>query len=94
MASSWMTTVLGIIVLIGDIGNLVTVSIEKQGIPTNATQWFYTLSGLATGVGLLVAKQFNVSNSPHPAAPVVVTPTLMKTPNPSALPPAGGHTTA
>ncbi len=83
MAASWMTTVLGIIVLIGDIGNLVTVSIEQNGIPTNATQWFYTLSGLATGIGLLVAKQFNVSNSPHPAAPITVPAAAMATPNPS-----------
>ena len=84
MKASWMTTVLGIIVLVGDIGNLITVSIEKNGIPTNATQWFYTLSGLATGIGLLVSKQFNVSNSPNPAAPVVVPTALATKPNPAA----------
>jgi hypothetical protein len=86
MSASWMTTILGIIVLVGDVGNLVTVSIEKNGIPTNATQWFYTLSGLATGIGLLVSKQFNVSNSTHPAAPATVAPAAMATPNPAAKP--------
>jgi hypothetical protein len=85
MSPSWMTTVLGIIVLIGDAANLVTVSIEQHGIPTNATQWIYTISGIATGIGLLAAKQFNVSNSPQPAAPAVVPPAAMATPNPSAL---------
>ena len=84
MWTSWMTTVLGIIVLIGDAANLITVTIEKNGIPTNATQWIYTITGLATGIGLLVSKQFNVSNSSHPAAPMVVPPAALAVPNPAA----------
>ena len=84
MGASWLTTLLGIIVIIGDIANLVTVTIEKSGVPTNATQWIYTLSGLATGIGLIFSKQWNVSNSQQPAAATVVPTVLEHKPNPVA----------
>ena len=84
MEGSWIPRLLGIIVIVGDILNLITVTIEKSGIPTNATQWIYTASGLATGIALIFTKQRNVTNSQHPGAPAVVPPALMAIPNPVA----------
>lgn len=86
MLPSWVLNALGIVVLIGDAANLIAVTIEKNGIPTNATQWIFTVTGLATGLGLLAAKQFNVSNSTHPAASAVVSPAAAATVNPAAKP--------
>lgn len=84
-AGSWKTGILGYIVIALDVLQFIAQAVEKQGIPTSFQGWITTLGGLAGGIGLLVAKDFNVSNAPQPAAPTVVSAAAMVKPNPSAI---------
>ena len=72
MNTSPKTTILGYIIIFLDIANLVGESVKHNGLPTDVQAWIIFAGGLATGVGLILAKDFNVSNAkdPQPAQPV------------------------
>ena len=67
--ASWIPTVLGSIVIVLDWANQIFV---EQGLPQTGKDWITFLMMNAAGLIGLFAKQFNVSNAPHPttAAPV------------------------
>ena len=84
MGVSWIPQLFGA----GAIGSafiqLILMTIEENGIPHDASTWANFAGKIFIGVGLIFAKQKNVSNSPTPAAPVVVPPAAMTKPNPAA----------
>jgi hypothetical protein len=94
VGASYLTTIFGVLVILGDVAKLVADGIKEQGMPTDLSSWITFAAGLAAGVGIILSKSFNVSNSPTPAAPVTVGPVAMSKPNPSATVAPGGHTTA
>lgn len=87
MGKSWMNTVLGIVVLIGNLGNFIDAAITQHGVPATWHEWLIFLIANATGIGLIVSKQFNVSNSPDPVAATVVSAASEAKPNPAAVKP-------
>ena len=84
-SGSFKTSIIGCIIIALDLLKLVGDAIKEQGMPTDLNGWIVFAAGLATGVGLILAKDYNVSNSSHPAAPVIVSAVVSATPNPSAL---------
>ena len=70
--NSWKTGLLGYVLIALDVLQFVGQAIDQQGIPTNFQGWIVTISGLAGGIGLIIAKDFDKSNSPH-ATPVSAT---------------------
>ena len=87
MQASWLTTLMGSLVIIGDVGAFVSKFMSENTAPITPEQWFGYFMGLVTGIGLILAKQFNVSNAPRPAAPAVVSAINAATPNPSSVQP-------
>ncbi len=75
---SYKTSILGYLLIILDVLQFVGQAVEKQGIPTNFQGWIVTLSGLAGGIGLIVAKDWDKTNSSHPQAVAVTVPTEVK----------------
>jgi hypothetical protein len=65
---SWKTGLLGYVLIALDVLQFIGQGIEKQGIPTNFQGWIVTISGLAGGIGLIVAKDWDKSNAPAPVA--------------------------
>lgn len=80
---SWKTAFVGYLIIALDVLNLIGEAVKKQGIPTDIQGWIVFAAGLATGVGLILAKDFNVTNSSKPAASIVVSDVAAATPNPS-----------
>lgn len=75
MQASWLTTVFGVLTIIGDIGAFISHFMAENAAPITPEGWFAYAMGLVTGIGLIVAKAYNVSHAPTPAAaPAVVTP--------------------
>lgn len=71
---SWKTALLGYVLIALDVLQFVGQSLEKQGIPTDFQGWIVTIGGLAGGIGLVVAKDFDKSNSRQPQATAVTVP--------------------
>ena len=84
IGASFKTSIIGYIIIALDLLKLVGDAIKEQGMPTDLNGWIVFAAGLATGVGLILAKDYNVSNSSHPAAPTIVSDVVAATPNPSA----------
>lgn len=83
VGASWKTAFIGYVIIALDILNLIGEAVKQQGLPTDIQGWIVFAAGLATGIGLILAKDFNVSNSPRPAASVVVSDSAAATPNPA-----------
>jgi hypothetical protein len=66
--NSWKTGLLGYVLIALDVLQFIGQAIEKQGIPSNFQGWIVTISGLAGGIGLIVAKDWDKSNAPVPTA--------------------------
>ena len=79
--ASWFLSLLGYVVMIGGVVSLVQESIATDGIPTNMGGWL----ALAVGIGQRMAKQANVTNSPHPLA--VAQPVVAEVGSMIAVPP-------
>jgi len=94
LTGSWRTSLAGWLLIGGDAIAVIADIINKQGIPDTILEWTVFGGILITGIGKLFSKDSAVSNATRPVAPVTLTPAMMATPNPSAVPPAGGHTTA
>lgn len=84
MGASWLTTVFGGLTILGSIMQLVAMTVEESGLPHDTSTWLNFATKITVGVGLILAKSFNVSNSPNPVAPVVVPETAATKPNPTA----------
>lgn len=88
MSGSWKTLYAGYFILLADIAGLIARGIQEQGIPTDANTWILFATFLGTGISSILSKDYNVSNSPKPAAAVTVSDHSAATPNPAAEQPA------
>jgi hypothetical protein len=68
MFGSWMTTAMGYIVVAATVAQQ---AISEQGIPSDTAGWIKLVGGIVTGIGLMLAKDYNKSNAPVPAADAV-----------------------
>jgi len=84
MGASNKTTIIGYIIIALDMIKLAGDSIQQGGVPTDLNGWIVFAAGLATGIGLILSKDFNVSNAPKPTAATQVSGANEATPNPSA----------
>lgn len=75
MGASYLTTVFGVLTILGDVGAFISHFMKDNPIPMTFEDGFGYFMALATGIGLILAKSFNVSHAPAPAAePTVVEP--------------------
>jgi len=65
LGASWATTLAGISTILIGLGNAI-LEFSKGGFA--AVNWTVLFAAVTTGVGLIVAKDANVSNAPAPAA--------------------------
>jgi len=86
VGKSWLTTLFGGGAILTAIIQLILMTIEENGLPHDASTWANFAGKIIIGVGVIVSKDWNVSNSKDPAAPVVVPPVAAATPNPAAKP--------
>lgn len=63
LGSSWMTSVVGYVVIVLTVANQVFV---EQGMPAGVAGWIKFVGGIVTGVGIALSKDFNRTNSPNP----------------------------
>lgn len=84
MGASWLTTVFGVLTILGDVGAFISRYMGDNEAPITPEGYFAYFMGLATGIGLILAKSFNVSNSSHPKAATVVSPANEAKVNPAA----------
>lgn len=61
--SSWMTTVVGYLVIILTVAQQV---ITEHGLPSDTVGWVKFGGGVITGVGIALSKDFNKTNAPNP----------------------------
>jgi hypothetical protein len=64
---SWKTGLFGWLIVIGDICKLIADIVQDQGVPTNLSGWLTFGIALATGVGLIMSKDFDKTNSKDPS---------------------------
>ena len=69
MNTSFKTSIFGYIIIFLDIANLIGEAVKQHGLPSDVQGWIIFAGGLATGIGLILAKDFNVTNSPQPVQP-------------------------
>jgi hypothetical protein len=62
--TSWKTTLLGWIIIVGDLIGFVTKSIEDQGMPTTVAGWIPFIVGLAVGIMGIFSKDRDVTGLP------------------------------
>lgn len=63
LGSSWMTTVVGYVVIVLTVVHQV---FTESGLPSTVDGWVTFVGGILTGVGVALAKDFNKSNAPRP----------------------------
>jgi len=71
---SWKTAIMGYALIVLDVIQFIGQAVEKQGVPNTLQGWIVTLAGLAGGIGLVIAKDFDKSNAPAPVAEAKTTP--------------------
>lgn len=71
---SWKTGLLGYILIALDVLQFIGQALQEKGIPSGFQGWIVTISGLAGGIGLIVAKDYNKSNAPQPTAVATTVP--------------------
>jgi hypothetical protein len=84
---SWKTTAAGVMPIIGAIYHLASMATGTAA--PDPTQLMVDLGVLSSGVGLLFAKDHNVSNSPVPVVARPVDPPALPTPTPQRFGGAG-----
>jgi hypothetical protein len=84
---SWKTTAAGVMPLIGAVYHL--ASMATGTAPPDGTSIMMDLSVLSTGIGLMFAKDHNVSNSPVPVPAKAVDPATLPPPAPQRFGGAG-----
>lgn len=74
MKASWLTTLFGVLTILGDIGAFISHFMADNPAPITPEGYFAYFMGMVTGIGLIVAKAYNVSHAPAPAEPAPVEP--------------------
>lgn len=82
--ASYKTAIFGYIIIGLDLLKLIGDAVKQEGLPTDMNGWIVFVGGLATGIGLILSKDWNVSNAPRPVAPMSVSTVDAAKPNPSA----------
>ena len=80
MGQSWKTGLIGWIIIIGDVVKLIGDTATEQGVPTSLSGWLTFGLALATGIGLIFSKDYDKTNSQHPAAVAHVVPEVSASP--------------
>jgi hypothetical protein len=86
VGASWLTTIFGGAAIVGAIAQLIAFTIEEGGMPHDTSTWISFALKIIVGIGLILSKSYNVSNSPTPAAATVVSPADAVKANPAAAP--------
>lgn len=71
LGTSWKTSLMGWIIIVGDVLAFVIDVIQKQGLPDTIAEWFMFAMGLATGIAAILAKDRDVTGLPK-AVPVIL----------------------
>jgi len=64
VGASWLTTVFGIAAIVGSIVQLIAMTIEENGLPHDTSTWMNFATKIVVGVGLILSKSYNVTNTP------------------------------
>lgn len=80
MGQSWKTTLFGWLIIIGDVIKLIADTASEQGVPTDLSGWIGFGLALATGIGLIFSKDYDKTNSQHPAAVAHTVPEVSASP--------------
>ncbi len=86
MGASYLTTIFGAAAILGSIVQLISYTLEEGGVPHDPSTWINFGTKVVVGIGLILTKSFNVSNSPTPVAPAVVSDAAAVKPNPAVNP--------
>ena len=79
MGGSYKTTYFGAFLIALDLFKFIGDAVKTQGLPTSIDGWIVFASGIAAGLGLILAKDYNVSNAVHQQAPTVVPVSITQT---------------
>ena len=71
LGTSWKTSLMGWIVIIGDIVAFISKIVQDQGLPQTLVEWIAFGMALITGIALILAKDRDVTGLPK-AVPVVL----------------------
>jgi len=63
LGSSWMTTLVGYVVIVLTVAQQAVV---EDGLPGDTAGWIKFAGGIVTGVGIALAKDYNKTNAPEP----------------------------
>lgn len=74
LGASWKTALIGWLIIAGDGLKLLSDTLTEKGVPTDAGGWLGFGIALATGVGLILSKDYDKSNSTHPQQTAVEVP--------------------
>ena len=80
MGQSWKTTLFGWLIIIGDVIKLIADTASEQGVPTDLSGWIGFGLAMATGIGLIFSKDYDKTNSQHPAAVAHTAPEVSASP--------------
>ena len=80
MGQSWKTTLFGWLIIIGDVIKLIADTASEQGVPTDLSGWIGFGLAMATGIGLTFSKDYDKTNSQHPAAVAHTAPEVSASP--------------
>lgn len=64
LGQSWKTSIAGWLVIAGDIIAFVNKSLNEQALPTTVFEWVSYGVALAAGIGMILAKDRDVSGTP------------------------------
>lgn len=85
--ASYKTSIFGYIIIALDVLKLIGDAVKQGGVPTDMNGWIVFVAGLATGIGLILSKDYNISNAPRPVASAKVSDANAAIPNPSEIKP-------
>lgn len=74
LGTSQQTSLVGWVIIAGDLIKLAIDVIREQGLPSDIQGWIGFGIAMATGIGLILAKDANKSNAPVPAPVANVVP--------------------
>ena len=86
MSGSWKTSLVGYIMIASGILAFIAEAVAKSGIPDTIMEWVTFGTLVIGGIVGILAKDGDVSNSPHPASATTVSAVDAVKTNPSAPP--------
>ena len=71
LGTSWKTSLIGYIIIIGDVFAFIAKVVQDQGLPSSIVEWIAFAMGLAAGISAILAKDRDVTGLPK-AVPVIL----------------------